>query len=103
MRKRKKKPFAEKRRKHVFLPPIENKWVDLKSVLELLYHQDFYWGVHNDFLDLKYVDLHIDTRDMHCLVKDRHGNVIDIEEMKKKLPEVVIFGMNENETLKSEK
>lgn len=77
------------------LPPIA-KWENLKDVLAFLTHPDFYWGAHNDFIDLKYLELRVDTRDLHCIVKDRNGKIVDLEKMKALLPDVVFKEMNEN-------
>lgn len=70
-------------------------WVSLEEVIELINHPDFYWGSHNDFIDLKYINLRIDTRDLACIVRDRNNKPVDIKKIKDSLPDVVIKGMNE--------
>lgn len=96
--KRKKLPFEEKRQKPLLNIPDQPKWVDLNEVLEVLYHPDFYWGADNDFIDLKYLELRIDTRDLHCIVKDRNGKIVDFDEVKETLNNVnpLCQEMNQN-------
>lgn len=98
--KRKKKPFAEKRQGQVFTPPVEYKWENLKDVLALLTHPNFYWGAHNDFLDLKYLELRIDTRDLHCIVKDRNSKIVDFKKVMETLDNIDpnCREMNENKS-----
>lgn len=74
----------------------EVNWVNLKDVLEFLTHPNFYWGAHNEFVNLKYLELRVDTRDLHCIVKNRRGKIVDLEKMKALLPSVVIEEMNQN-------
>ena len=57
------------------------KWLPLKNILEALRKMKpntWCW----DF-GLKYIDLRIDTRDMHALVKDREGNQIELERVER--------------------
>ena len=95
---KRKKPLNKVRKKEIFVPPIA-KWVNLKDLLEFLTHPDFYWGSHEQFLDLKYLELRVDTRDLHCIVKDRNGKMVDLDKMKALLPDVCINEMNENKQI----
>lgn len=77
----------------------ENKseWVPLKDVIEMLHHPDFYWGMMSG-LDVKYLELRVDTRGNCCLIRNRNGKPVSLEDMKQALNKVIIKGMNENAT-----
>lgn len=89
---KRKKPYIKN---EIFVSPVV-KWENLKDVLEFLTHPDFYWGAHNEFVDLKYLELRVDTRDLHCIVKDQNGKMVDLKKMKALLTDVVINEMNQN-------
>lgn len=58
---------------------MNDNWKNLKEIIAVLEDENFSWT--NNF-DLKYIDLRVDTRDNHAVIKDRKGNVIDIETLK---------------------
>lgn len=58
---------------------MKGNWKNLKEIMAVLEDDNFSWT--NNF-DLKYIDLRIDTRDNHAVIKDRKGNVIDIETLE---------------------
>lgn len=71
-------------------------WTPLEKVLKYLHHPDFYWGSHPFLNDLKYVELRIDTRDLHCLIKNRNGGGVCPADIRKAIEEADPKGMNEN-------
>lgn len=77
------------------LPPAPD-WVPLLEVVELLHHPNFYWGSMGGLTGLKYLDLHIDTRDNQCVVTDRDGNPVSLATIRAALAKPIMADMNEN-------
>lgn len=60
-----------------------NRWIPIDRALAIINHPKFYWGGHEDFVKLKYIQLRIDTRDNCALFQDRDGNVLSENQIKK--------------------
>jgi hypothetical protein len=63
---------------------MEVDWIPIEKVLEIIKlskEHKWHWGSTKGMKG-KYLDLRVDMRDGHCVVKDRDGNLIDIEELK---------------------
>jgi len=63
---------------------ISPEWVDIKEVFKILKDENSMWSG-----DTKYLELRVDTRHyidgtFRCLIKDRNGNLITLEELKEK-------------------
>lgn len=58
---------------------MTNSWKPIDEILAVLNDPEWQWYWNTD---CKYVDLRIDTRDMHALIRDRHGKTIDLEKLK---------------------
>ena len=56
------------------------KWSPVKKIVELLNRDDWSWTRNTH---CKYIELRIDTRDMHCVIKDRDGNVISLKDLSR--------------------
>ena len=54
-------------------------WNSVEEVLAVLNDPEWRW-IRNT--RCKYVELRIDTRDNHCVIRDRDGNPITLEELK---------------------
>ena len=63
---------------------MEVKWIPIERVLEIIKlsrDHKWHWGSTKGMRG-KYLDLRIDMRDGDCVVKDREGNLVDIDELK---------------------
>ncbi len=61
-------------------------WIPLTQVLEVIdaaKHGKWCWSGNSP---CKYVEIRIDMRDRHCLLKDRDGKPISIEELRYQHP-----------------
>ena len=56
-----------------------DKWVPIAEVLEVLNSKEWTWAANQR---CKYLNLRVDMRDGHCLIKDRHNQTITLEELK---------------------
>jgi hypothetical protein len=59
-----------------------SKWIPLAQVLEIIglaERGDWSWCGNSR---CKHIELRIDMRDRHCLVKDRDGNPASLEELR---------------------
>ena len=56
------------------------KWYPVKDVLDVLENEEWMWPLN---ARCKYVDIRIDTRDMMCTIKDRNGEYITIEDLRR--------------------
>ena len=73
-----------------------NEWVPLLDVVKALHHPNFYWGSLGGFMNCKYLELRIDTRDNKCLVRDRDGKEVDFTKVVAALQKPVMAEMNQN-------
>jgi len=55
------------------------KWSPAQEVLDIVSNEDWCWGRNSK---CKYIDLRIDTRDGHCVIQDRNGVVISLDDVK---------------------
>lgn len=53
-------------------------WIDLQRITELL-KSEWCWTKN---VKCKYIELRIDMRDGHCLIKDRNGTEISIRDLE---------------------
>lgn len=80
----------------------DSNWVPLRRVVDLLHHPNFFWSCPGlGVTELKYMDLHIDTRDCACLVKDRNGRQLKPDQLAELEQTLASFkgmftSMNEN-------
>lgn len=66
-------------------PVTDVEWNPLKETVEAVeecLNGNWRWIKNTS---CKYVSIQIDMRDGHCLLKDRYGNVIDIDTLKHQL------------------
>lgn len=62
-------------------------WVPVADVLTLLQDPRWSWLRNNP---CKYVRLHLDTRDMRCLIADRDGRSITLHELSRQLDSYLV-------------
>ena len=60
-------------------------WIPLENVIEIV--KDASRRVHDGWnwyrnTRCKYINVRIDMRDGHCVIQDRHGTPISLEELK---------------------
>lgn len=55
------------------------KWVPIEEVVKVLSDPAWQWYLNNR---CKYLNLRVDMRDGGCLIKDRHGKTITLEQLK---------------------
>ena len=55
-----------------------DKWIPIENVIAVL--KDNWQWIKNP--SCKYVDLRIDTRDMHCVIFDRDHNLITLNQLR---------------------
>lgn len=82
----------------------EDPYIPLARLIDLLHAPDFLWSCPGlGATELKYMEVRIDTRDLGCFVRDRHGKHVDLADLEKRLSTNHIAemfrGMNENEVL----
>lgn len=56
-----------------------SKWESAQEALDVIFNDDWKW-INNS--RCKYISLRIDTRDGHCVIYDRHGKPITMNELK---------------------
>lgn len=61
-----------------YLPP--DRWVDVDKALAIIRDERWTWALN---ARCKYITLRIDTRDGHCLIKDRDGKEITLKELSR--------------------
>lgn len=79
------------------LPP--NNWIPLSEIIDIIHHPSFYWGAMDGFMDCKYLELRIDTRDNCCMVRDRNHKPVDLAKLKAALEKPIIKNTNSNPQL----
>ncbi len=57
----------------------KTEWVPTSSVLDVITDKNWSWIANNR---CKYVELRIDTRDGHCVIRDRHGKPITLDDLR---------------------
>ena len=63
------------------------KWIPIERVIEVLEKSksgQWHWGYNSK---CKYIDLRIDMRDGHCVLKDRNGSLITLDELNYQIGE----------------
>jgi len=65
------------------------KWVPVEAVLEVLRDKRWLWTRN---MACKYVNIRVDTRDMHCTLQDRHGTSITLGQLARQLDDVLTPG-----------
>ncbi len=58
---------------------MSNNWIPLDDVLAVLNDPEWSW-VRN--MDCKYVEIRVDTRDNHCVIRARDGSAITLEDLQ---------------------
>lgn len=59
-------------------------WVPIEKVLEVVVkakEKTWHWHESRGFR-CKYIDIRIDMREGHCMIRDRNGNHITLEELQ---------------------
>jgi len=56
------------------------KWSPAQEALDIITDEEWMWPRN---VRCKYIELRIDTRDGHCIIKDREGKVITLQELQR--------------------
>ena len=58
----------------------KREWIPIEDVLEVIKPPKWTWARN---AHCKYLDIRLDTRDGACLIKNRHGDPITLEDLKR--------------------
>jgi hypothetical protein len=61
---------------------MDDPWVPVDKALAILRDKRWSWASNHR---CKYVELRIDTRDMHCTIRDRDGKSITLKQLSRQM------------------
>ncbi len=58
---------------------MSDRWIPIKEILEVTSSTDWSWVANSK---CKYLNIRMDTRDGHCVLSDRNGNSLSLDDLK---------------------